>query len=144
MRIVIDTNVLIQIISARSPHHWLWQVLRRQEITLCVTTDILDEYHEIIARFYESPTLADYTLEAITTWTNLKRVEKYYFWRIPYQDPDDQKFVDCHIACGADYLVTEDKVFFKELKHIPFPIVKPIKPKDFLPVFTAIMNKNKG
>ncbi len=144
MRIVIDTNVLIQIISARSPHHWLWQALRRQELTLCVTTDILDEYHEIITRFYESPDLADYTLEAITTWTKLKRVEKYYFWRIPYQDPDDQKFFDCSVACGAHYLVTEDKVFFKELKHISFPIVKPIKPKDFLPVFTAFMSKSKG
>ncbi len=138
MKIVLDTNVLIQIISSRSPHHWLWDALRRQELTLCVTTDILDEYHEIITRFYGNALLADYVLDTIIGWTNLKRVEKYYFWNVPYKDPDDQKFVDCHVACGADYLVTEDKVFFKELKNIPFPKVKAIKPKDFLRVFTSL------
>ena len=135
MRIVLDTNVLLQIISARSPHHWLWESLRRQEITLCVTTDILDEYHEIITRFYESATLADYVLDAITSWTSLVRVEKYYFWGLPYKDPDDQKFVDCHVASGAHYLVTEDKIFFKELKKDNFLKVRVIKPKDFLTVF---------
>ena len=140
MRIVLDTNVLLQAISSRSPYHWLWQSLRRQEITLCVTTDILDEYHEMVARFYQSATLADSVLDTITGWTSLVRVEKYYFWGLPYKDPDDQKFVDCYVACGGHYLVTEDKVFFKELKKGNFLHVRVIKPKHFLAVFEEFKN----
>jgi putative PIN family toxin of toxin-antitoxin system len=138
MRIVLDTNVLLQIISARSPHHGLWQSLRQQKIILCVTTDILDEYHEIITQFYGSAVLAESILDAIMSLPNLVRVEKYYFWNIPYKDPDDQKFVDCCVACGADYLITEDKVFFKELKPNNPLKVKVIKPKNFLTIFNAV------
>jgi predicted nucleic acid-binding protein len=39
MKIVLDTNVLLQIISSRSIHHWLWEALRRENLVLCLTTD---------------------------------------------------------------------------------------------------------
>ena len=35
-------------------------------------------------------------------------------------DKDDDKFVDCAITAGADYIVTEDS-HFDRLKQIPFP-----------------------
>ena len=35
-------------------------------------------------------------------------------------DKDDDKFVDCAITAGADYIVTEDS-HFDHLKQIPFP-----------------------
>ncbi len=35
-------------------------------------------------------------------------------------DKDDDKFVDCAITAGADYIVTEDS-HFNILKQIPFP-----------------------
>ena len=35
-------------------------------------------------------------------------------------DKDDDKFVDCAITAGADYIVTEDS-HFDYLKKIPFP-----------------------
>lgn len=131
MRIVLDTNVLLQAISRRTEHFWIWEAIRNQTITLCVTTDILDEYHEQIAHFYGSHELAENVLDTILSLENLVKVEKYYFWNIPYKDPDDQKFIDCYVACGAEYLVSEDKVFFKELKKIDFPKVNVIKSKAF-------------
>ena len=134
MRIVIDTNVLLQIISRRTDHYWLWQSLLRKELTLCVTTDILDEYHEKIVDIYNSPIFADYTLETILLMPNLVKVEKYYFWGFPFKDEDDQKFVDCYVACGAAYLITEDK-HFNELKKIPFPKVNVIRPDKFKIIF---------
>ena len=137
MRIVIDTSVLLQIISRRTDHCWLWQALLRKEVTLCVTTDILDEYHEKIVDIYFSQIFADYTLETIVLLPNLVKVEKYYFWGFPYKDEDDQKFVDCYVACGAAYLITEDK-HFNELKKIPFPKVNVIRPDKFKIVFDAM------
>ncbi|MBK8567817.1 MAG: PIN domain-containing protein [Saprospiraceae bacterium] len=43
MKIVLDTNVLLQAISSRSEHYWIWEALRQGQLTLCITTDILLE-----------------------------------------------------------------------------------------------------
>lgn len=48
MRVVIDTNVLWVSVSPRSESHWIFQALLDGRLTLCVTTDILGEYDEII------------------------------------------------------------------------------------------------
>ena len=37
-----------------------------------------------------------------------------------FLNKDDDKFVDCAITAGADYIVTEDS-HFDHLKKIPFP-----------------------
>ena len=51
MRIVLDTNILWISIPNSSPSNWLIHDLLAQRYTLCVTTDILEEYEEIIERF---------------------------------------------------------------------------------------------
>jgi uncharacterized protein len=48
MKVVVDTNILLVSISARSEANWLWQAILSSDIDLCVTTDILTEYEEII------------------------------------------------------------------------------------------------
>ncbi len=50
MRVVLDTNVLLVSISNRSPYHWVYRALLQREYELCVTTDILFEYAEIVER----------------------------------------------------------------------------------------------
>lgn len=56
MKVVIDTNVILTAIYPGSKNYWIRKALEQQEITLCVTTDILDEYAEIIADFYNPET----------------------------------------------------------------------------------------
>ena len=47
--------------------------------------------------------------------------ESYFrFHLLSDVDKDDDKFVDCAITAGADYIVTEDS-HFDRLKQIPFP-----------------------
>ena len=133
MKIVLDTNVLLQAISSRSEHSWLWDALRSEDLTLCFTTDIILEYEEVLMR-KRNKELAKLVFEIITLMPNVVRVEKYYFFRIPTKDPDDQKFTDCAIACGADYLITEDSDF-DELKISQFPIVNVLTPTEFRKVF---------
>ncbi|WP_374756172.1 hypothetical protein [Larkinella rosea] len=48
-------------------------------------------------------------------------------------DHDDDKFVDCAVACQADYIITFDK-HFDVLKKIEFPKVNPITPPEFFTV----------
>lgn len=43
---------------------------------------------------------------------------------------DNNKFVDCAIIAGADYIVSEDS-HFHVLEHIPFPTVKVIRLDEF-------------
>ncbi len=49
-RLVLDTNSLLQCISRRSLYHDLWISLMDGRNNLCVTTEILEEYTEIIER----------------------------------------------------------------------------------------------
>ena len=49
MRIILDTNVLSVAIARKSSLYPIWQAFRNGDYDLLVTTDILDEYAEIIA-----------------------------------------------------------------------------------------------
>jgi putative PIN family toxin of toxin-antitoxin system len=129
MKIVLDTNVLLQAISSRSIHHWIWEAMRDEKFTLCVTTDIILEYEEVIAQ-KRNVELAKLVVDVILSMPNLVRVEVYFNFGLPVKDPDDQKFTDCAIACGADYLVTEDQDFH-ELRKLAFPPVRVVSPSEF-------------
>lgn len=133
MKIVLDTNVLLQAISSRSVHHWIWESLRTQQITLCITTDILLEYEEVIA-VKRNPELARLIIEVLILMPNSIRTEVYFRFGLPEKDPDDQKFTDCAITCGADYLVTED-TDFKSIKDLPFPPVRVVTAAQFRDIF---------
>lgn len=102
MRIVLDSNVLLQIVSSRSEHHWIWQALREGRLTLCFTTDILLEYEEVLPR-KRNQELAKLVIEVLVLMPNMVRVETYFNFGVPIADPDDQKFTDCAIACGANH-----------------------------------------
>ena len=50
MRIVLDTNCLIQSISPKSAYHDIWLSILNGKNTLCVSNEILEEYAEILNR----------------------------------------------------------------------------------------------
>lgn len=57
---------------------------------------------------------------------NVLNIEPAYRWRLISGDPDDDKFVDCAIAGGADFIVTEDR-HFDVLAEVDFPPVEVIR-----------------
>lgn len=59
--IVLDTNCLLQSLPSRSPYH---KDIMAGEISLCVNTDILDEYEEKLAE-YSCAEVAHNVVEAI-------------------------------------------------------------------------------
>ena len=129
-RIVLDTNCLLQAISRRSRFYPIWRdfILGRYE--LCVTTEILDEYEEILSR-YTSPIVGRMVVEAILRANNVVRVDAQFRFGLIESDPDDNKFVDCSIVANAEYIVTDD-AHFDVLKDIPFPRVIVITAESFL------------
>jgi len=125
MRIVLDTNVLLVSFSSNSDLHWVWKSLLDNRFSLCVTTDILLEYEEVITR-HVGYTIAQAVLDAISDLPNLIFVTKHIYWQLIEQDPEDNKFVDCAIACNAKHIVSEDK-HFNVLKQISFPKIEVIR-----------------
>ncbi|WP_035806611.1 putative toxin-antitoxin system toxin component, PIN family [Lunatimonas lonarensis] len=120
MKVVLDTNILLVSISRKSAHHWVFRSLVVGYYTLCVTTDILSEYAEKIEE-HMNKDIADAVLLALLEMSNVEKIEAYYKWNLLH-DKDDNKFCDCVIAGGANYLVTQDKDF-RILANTPFPKV---------------------
>ena len=129
-RLVLDTNSLIQCISSRSRYHDLWLSLLDGRNTLCVTTEILEEYAEILER-KTSPKFAELALNVITNNPYTFFVTPYYHFRLIVADPDDDKFVDCAVAGNAKYIVTEDS-HYDVLAGLDFPKVDIIKLDDII------------
>jgi uncharacterized protein len=130
MRVVIDTNVLLSSLPKASDSGLVFLALIRGVYSICVTTDILEEYEEVFQQ-RANPEIAARAFDVLDVIPNLIRVNKYYFWRLITVDPDDNKFVDCAIASGADFIVTDDR-HFNVLKNIPFPKVRVVSKKEFL------------
>lgn len=130
MKIVLDTNILLVSISKKSEFRPIFDSFLDEQIILCVTTDILIEYEEIIGK-HLGEKIASNVLQLIENAPNVNWVTKYFKWNLIKEDADDNKFVDCSIACDAKYLVSEDK-HFHILKEIPFPKVSLLKAKEFI------------
>ena len=127
MRLVLDTNSLIQCVSRRSRYHGLWLSFIDGSNHLCVTTEILNEYVEILQR-ETSETFASLVLEVILNNPHTLFINTFYKFNLITADPDDNKFVDCAIAGNATYIVSNDS-HFNVLKQIDFPklVVKKIQ-----------------
>jgi len=124
MKIVLDTNCLVVCLPVTSPYYCLWEAFRNMQITICYTTDIINEYSEILERFYNQLFANDIINELLLS-PNVVKVNNYYKWNLIAADSDDNKFVDCALNAGADYIVTNDK-HFNILKTIAFPKVNVI------------------
>lgn len=114
MMVCLDTNVLVQ---ARATGHVFFPILNAWvagKFGLAVSTPILLEYEEVIARmtgresWRKFARLMDYV--ELTTGM-LHRVTPQYHFQVISNDPDDNIFTDCAITAGADFMVTEDRHF---------------------------------
>ena len=121
MKIVLDTNCLLVSVQEYSDFFWLWKAFRDKKIVLCYTSEILNEYLEILSRYF-SVSFAESIVEEILLSPNTKQVAVYYKWQLITVDPDDNKFVDCAISVNAKYIVSNDK-HLKALDNIGFPKV---------------------
>ena len=127
--IVLDTNCLLQIISRHSKNYFLWEKFLCGEYFLCVTTDILEEYEEILCQ-KTNPVIASMVLEIIRQAPNTNLFDAHYRWNLITKDPDDNKFVDCAVVANADFIVSEDR-HFNELQNVDFPKVIVVKLEEF-------------
>jgi uncharacterized protein len=137
MKVVLDTNVLLTCISKRSSIHDIFLGFIEEKYTLCVTTDILAEYEEVITN-HMGKNAASNVLQAIENAPNVLYVNRYYAWQIIEKDPDDNKFVDCAIAANGKYIVTGDH-YFDEFKTYDYFKISVVTAHDFQKILTTII-----
>ena len=127
-KVVLDTNVLLVSISSKSRLHWVFEELLKGNYILCVTTDILAEYAEIIEQ--QMGVLAsESALGVLENLPNVEHITTYYKFNL-LKDEDDNKFVDCAVACNANFIVTHDNDF-NLLKKVEFPKVIIVNTEEF-------------
>jgi putative PIN family toxin of toxin-antitoxin system len=121
---------LLQALPSSSPFHKIWTEVLEGHICLCVNTDILEEYEEVLA-LKTTPEIARNIVDAIAHLSTTIFQNTYVHFELLPADSDDNKFVDCAVASDAEYIVTNDK-HFNPLKTIPWPKVEIIKIVDFI------------
>ena len=129
MKVVLDTNCLLQILGAKSKYAFLLDKFLQEEYVLCLSSDILLEYEEILKK-KASPVAADLFMKVITRSRNVIRKDPYYRLEIIKQDNDDNKFTDCAFACDADIIVTNDG-HFEDAANSPFPVFRVVSLDNF-------------
>ena len=134
MKIVVDTNVLLNAILPASGDYWLFEGIMSGTFTLCVSNEILTEYAEIFARFYDS-VVADNFLTALAYSPFVEKVDVYFHWFAIEADPDDNKFVDCAFSANAQYIITNDR-HFNVLEERNFPKIPLFRPNEFRKLVT--------
>ena len=136
MKIILDTNCLVVSLPQNSPYRCLWDAFRHGKYKLCYSTDILHEYEEVLLR-YHLPETVLLTMEMLLKLPNVIPVIPYYKWNLITADPDDNKFADCALNSGVNFIVSNDK-HFNVLKNIPFPKVNVLDIDSFKEVVKKI------
>jgi uncharacterized protein len=138
MKVVIDTNIFVSSFSANSQFHEIVESLVEGDYQLLLSNSMMLEYREIMSEKYGEEGGLVFE-EMLKTAPNVIHSEPFISWHLIEQDPDDNKFVDCAICGGADFIVTNDK-HFKAVKTNEFPPMEVISMEEFLDLLRE-MNK---
>ena len=109
MRVVLDTNVLLSAILFAGTPGRILEAWRTGKVELVLAPDIADEYVRVAERIevrYDNVAIQSVTALVIQNATLVSAT------RLPSpvcDDPDDDKFLACAHASGADIVVSGDR-----------------------------------
>ncbi|GAB3723617.1 putative toxin-antitoxin system toxin component, PIN family [Spirosoma lituiforme] len=129
LRLVLDTNVFLVSLAPQYKYHWIYECIIQDKFDLCLSTEILLEYEEIIQQRY-GLTTTDAKLSYLLLLPNIYTISPSYRWNLIENDEDDNKFVDSFVAANADYIIGNDK-HFKGLDRIGFPPIRVLTYEEF-------------
>lgn len=77
MKVVLDTNILLVSISDRSSYHQIFKAFLESKYSLCLTTEILLEYGELLGKFF-SEEIVGHTFELLENSPNVELITRYF------------------------------------------------------------------
>ena|ERR1700733_4496248 len=130
-KIVIDTNVLVSAFIQKSYPYLIMNSLPTNEnMTWCISDDILNEYIEVLSRIKFSKYTGFY-LNAERLFADIPKITTNYNPKIKsaiLKDLSDNKFLELAATCHADFLITGN---IKHFTMSNFGKTKIITPKEY-------------
>ena len=125
---VLDTNIYISATFWSGEPYLVVQKAVMQEIIVFVSDEIVKELRKVLARdFNIRKEYIEDIVKSVFFFTHLIGPREEL--SIIKEDPDDDKILECALACKADFIVTQDKHLLK-LKE--FRGIKVVTPTEFL------------
>lgn len=129
MRIVLDTNVFVSGVFFRGPPGEIIDAWHAEHIQLVVSLEILDEYQRVGAELAVKYPAVDLAPVLQYLAVNAEICDPPPLDEQVCEDADDDKFLACAIAVGAECVVTGDKLL---LKVAEYRGVEVLRPRDFV------------
>jgi putative PIN family toxin of toxin-antitoxin system len=125
MRVVIDTNVFVSSFFGGKPGRII-NLWKHGEISLCLSSEIIDEYIEVLHRLLgpDVPEVED-LLGLFSSGVNILFTRTTPILNVVEKDPDDNKFIECAVKLKAEYIITGDNVLKKIKNYLNIRIVSP-------------------
>ena len=107
-KVVVDTNVFVSATLLEGVSAVLMEKWKENKFVLLFSPDIFDEYFEVIARHKFNQEEKDIRELADLLTERGVVVEPQERLKVVKKDPDDDKFFECAVAGGADFIVSGD------------------------------------
>lgn len=131
MRVVLDTNILISALGWKGNEYNLMKKCMKEEITLIISLDILEEFREVALRpkfRFEKEEIEEFIDAMIRSGEVIQPTKKI---NIIKEDPSDNRILECAIEGKAKYIISGDNHL---LKLEEFEDIKIIKSGEFLEI----------
>lgn len=132
MKIILDTNVFVSGIFFVGPPYQILKAWRDGVLKLVVSDEIFEEYQRVGKELGVQFPMVD--LQPILDMV-LEKSQMFHLKSFPESitdDPDDDKFLACALACKSKIIVSGDKHL---LKVNGFRGINIIKPREFVDTF---------
>lgn len=112
-KIVLDTNVLISALGWKGDSHKIFNDCINGDLELFLTAQIFDEIKRVLyyPKFKFSQEEIDEFLDQILEIGCV--VETNVTIKVIKDDPSDNKFLECAVTVGADYIISRDPPYTK-------------------------------
>ncbi|MCZ7400126.1 MAG: putative toxin-antitoxin system toxin component, PIN family [Candidatus Methanoperedens sp.] len=125
LKFVFDTNVLVSALISTRGNPALLLDKAGKNYTLFISKDILTELEDVISRdkFGFTEEEVNTIIEAIISFSEVINPEIKL--DVIKSDPDDNKILECAVACGASYIVSGDRHLLELKKYGKIKIITP-------------------
>ncbi len=109
LKLIVDTNVFVSALIQRSyPYYIVDKVLSKEDLQLCISKELLEEYFDVLNRkkFSRFP---DFIVNAQALLASIEDIAKSYKPSIKLNiltDKDDNKLLELADVSKADFIIT--------------------------------------
>ncbi len=131
-RIILDTNVLYAgLYSSKGASFRVLQAIKKDRLTLVMSTTLLFEYEDILKRNQIVLGLSDEEIEKILDYLCLQSEHQkiYFLWRPRLPDPKDDHLLELAVASGTKLIVTHNTKDFKGVEKFG---IRSLTPKELM------------